>query len=216
MFVNRPSELVTPARETGTDSGNSWPDFVTTRTSVRCWRRASGPLRADPLAGAPEPPVGVFELGQRRERLGTAPDAIEGLDALGLDDRVAEALAQLVLAHLEIETEQPLEELGQRRRLTAPALERLPQLVERGQRLAARRVHDVLGVALDDRHRGLDAVDDGPLLGRGHDGEEVALAEGVDGPAQVGAVGELQRAAQVDRDLETVEHLAHLGGQVAA
>src|SRR5215211_1287857 len=132
-------------------------------------RNAENGLGRNRLAGAAEPGVGVLELGERRERLLAAPDAIEGVDALGLDDRVAEALAELVLAQLEVEAEQPLEELGKRRCLPPPALERLAQVVERGQRLAARRVHDVLGVALDHRHRRLDAIDDRALLGRGHD-----------------------------------------------
>src|SRR3954452_8176227 len=47
----------------------------------------------------------LVQLGLRRQRLGRAPDPVQRLDAAGVGDRVAELLAQLVLAHLQVEAE---------------------------------------------------------------------------------------------------------------
>src|SRR4051794_24455691 len=86
-----------------------------------------------------DPRSRVVELGERREVLRSAPGAVEALDAPVAHDGVAEALADEVLAHLEIEAQQALEELDQRRLVPAPALERLAQLGQRRQDLRASR-----------------------------------------------------------------------------
>src|SRR3954468_3877235 len=97
-----------------------------------------------------DPHSRVVELGERRQVLRSAPGAVEALDAPVAHDGVAEALADEILAYLVIEAQQALACLVQPRIVPAPALERLAQLGQRGQDLRASRVHDVLGVALDE------------------------------------------------------------------
>src|SRR4051812_21637255 len=91
-----------------------------------------GPRRA-----ALEPALGVLELRLGRERLGRLPDAVQPGDSLALGDVVAELLAELVLAHLQVETEQALEDLLGRRAVAPAALHRVAQaLVGREDPLA--------------------------------------------------------------------------------
>src|SRR4029078_5042973 len=97
MFVNRSWKLVTPGRGSREDSGKTATNFVTDRTSVR-----GGRSGRDRLARAAQPGLRVLELGQRRQRLRPAPDPVERRDPLGLDHCVAEALAQPVMAQLEL------------------------------------------------------------------------------------------------------------------
>ena len=66
----------------------------------------------------------IGELGARRQQLGAGERAVERRDARARDDRVAEALAVAVLAQLQLQPEQPLEQRGERRALGAAALER--------------------------------------------------------------------------------------------
>src|SRR6185436_8211678 len=131
MFVNRSWKLVTPRRGSREDSGKTGPNLVTRRTSVR-----RGPSGRDRLARAAQPGLRVLELGQRGQRVRPAPNPVERRDPLGLNHCVAEALAQPVLAQLELHAQQLAEQPGQRRGLLAAALERLAQLVQRGQRVA--------------------------------------------------------------------------------
>src|SRR6185312_5716925 len=93
-----------------------------------------------------DPGRGIVELLQRREQLGRLPGAVEPGHAARLDGGVAEALADEVLAHLEVEAEQALEQLDERRLLAPALLEGLAQLGQRRQHGGARGVHHVLGV----------------------------------------------------------------------
>src|SRR5919206_125432 len=61
------------------------------------------------------------------------------------DDLVAEALALLVLAQLEVEAEQALDHAQEPRPLTAAAVQPGAQLGERVDEAVAPPVHDVLG-----------------------------------------------------------------------
>src|SRR3954451_16700811 len=118
------------------------------RTGV-CKPLGAGRYRANVRSA--DPGGRIVELGERRQVLRGAPGAVEALDAPVAHDRVAEALADEVLAHLEVEAQQALEELDQRRLVPAPALERLAQVGQRRKDVRAGRVHDVLGVTLDER-----------------------------------------------------------------
>ena len=158
----------------------------------------------------------IVELGERRQVLRGAPGAVEALDPPVAHDRVAEALADEVLAHLEVEAEQALEQLDQRRLLAPPALERLAQLGQRGQHRRAGGVHHVLGVALDERHDRLKAIDDLLALGPGDRMDETVLAHRVPRRAQVLHLGQAQKRGRVDLDLDRGEQLAQHRGQVLA
>src|SRR4051794_31672680 len=82
MFVNRPGSEVTELR-----------------TIVRM------PTSGDPA----QPALRVIQISERGERLRPLPGAVERRDAALGDDGVAEALALLVLAQLELEADQALE-----------------------------------------------------------------------------------------------------------
>ena len=148
---------------------------------------------------------GSSSSAQRRQRLGRGPDAVERRRRRPrLDDRVAEALAHLVLAHLHLQAEQLLEQRARRRAARAPAVQRVAQRVEVGQRRRADRVHHVLGVALETaivacmrsriarRSRARDERRD-----------EAALAQPLDQRAQVvGATAARQRAPRSTLDVD--------------
>src|SRR3954447_23730555 len=156
-------------------------------TPLRARRRDRAQLRpADPARR-------VVELRERRKPLRRRPRAVERVDPAARDDRVAEALAVLVLAHLHVEAEQPLEQLEQRRAVLAATVHRGAKLRDVRQHRRAGRVHDVLGVALDERHRRLQAVDQRLALGTGDRGDEPAVADLVPQAAQVVHVRQLQQ-----------------------
>src|SRR5437899_12597395 len=86
-----------------------------TSTRRTCVRRSAEVTRAPAAqssgdgADAGQPLGRVLQLARRGHRLRPPPREREGLRALALDDGVAEAPPQLVLAPLELEPEQPLE-----------------------------------------------------------------------------------------------------------
>jgi len=81
-----------------------------------------------------------------------------------VDDRVAEALADLVLLHLQLQPKQPLQHAPRQSARRAAAVQRGAQPWQRRQQLGADRVHRVLGVPLDQRHRRLHPLDQLPAL----------------------------------------------------
>src|SRR4051794_31284349 len=91
-------------------------------------RRGHEPRRRR-LAGGPEqrhrraaqPGGGVVELGQRGQALGRRPRAVQRRHPALLDDRVDEPAADLVLAHLQLQAEQALDEAPCGRALAAAA-----------------------------------------------------------------------------------------------
>ena len=91
---------------------------------------------------------------------GRAPDAAQRLGPAGRDDRVAERLAELVLAHLQVHARAA----GRAGRRGPPRRSR--RASRRARSSASSRpsvgragVHDVLGVPLDHRHRRLQPVE---------------------------------------------------------
>src|SRR5947207_1674822 len=110
------------------------------------WRMSRSRLEGGPL----DPGGWIVELGGGRQVGRRAPDAPQRLDAAGFDDRVAEPLALLVLAQLEVEPEQLLEQALGRRAAAPAAIHRGAQVGVAGDERLAERVHHVLGVALDD------------------------------------------------------------------
>ena len=96
--------------------------------SGRSWQPAD-PLTRPP--GRAAPPARAATRG--------LPDAVQGGDAVAGDDGVAELLALLVLAHLHLEAEQPLEHaLGCRPR-PPPPLHRVAQACIGGKHARTRR-----------------------------------------------------------------------------
>src|SRR6476469_6999496 len=175
--------------------------------------------RYSALLRSPRPGGGILELIERRKQFGGEPGAVQALDPVVAHDGVAEALADLVLLHLEVHPEQLLDELDQRRLLATALLQRGAQLRQRGQHRGAGGVHHVLGVALDHRHRRLQAVDDGLALGTGHGADQHARADRVPHPLQiVGArqAGHAQQRAGVDLHLDRGQQLAEHPGHVVA
>src|SRR3954463_3277556 len=89
-------------------------------------RRRACALRAGRRDGADlgsaDPARRVVELLEGRQLVRAGPGAVERLNPAPRDDGVAEALAVLVLAHLHVEAEQPLEQLEQRRAVLAAAI----------------------------------------------------------------------------------------------
>src|SRR3954447_16249081 len=119
MYVNHPLAWVKPKASGGA------------RQLGRGGRR-----RADPL----QPAGRIVELGLGRQRLGRAPDALERLDAALARNRVAERLALLVLAQLEVQPEQALDQPLGRRAAVAASVHRLAQALVARDRLGGDRV----------------------------------------------------------------------------
>src|SRR4051795_12013879 len=157
------------------------PGVIVTRTATgtkaRSVRSTSARRRDGPQLGAANPAGRVVELRERRQLVRRRPGAVERVDPTARDNRVAEALAVLVLAHLHVEAEQALEQLEQRRAVLAPAVHRGAQLRDVRQHRRAGGVHDVLGVALDEGHGRLEAVDERLALGAGDRGDEPAVTD---------------------------------------
>src|SRR3954452_8692762 len=196
------------------------PGVIVTRTATgtkaRSVRSTSARRRDGPQLGAANPAGRVVELRERRQLVRRRPGAVERVDPTARDDRVAEALAVLVLAHLHVEAEQPLEQLEQRRAVLAAAVHRGAQLRDVRQDWRAGRVHDVLGVALDQCHRRLQAIDQRLALGAGDRGHEPALAHLVPEALEVVDRRQLQQRRRVDLDLHRLEQLAQHPGEVLA
>ncbi len=77
------------------------------------WRIAlSGPGRRLGLDPG-KPTLRLLELGQRRQRLWCAPEAVQSLDPRLANHRVAERLAEPVLAKLELQPQDSHDHLGQ-------------------------------------------------------------------------------------------------------
>src|SRR4051812_4276007 len=87
--------------------------------------------------GPLEPEARRLDLPERGEGAGAGPRAVQRVDAAGVDDRVAERAAELVLLHLQLEPEELLEHDHPRGLVHAPAVERAAQLGERRQDLLA-------------------------------------------------------------------------------
>src|SRR5271154_2693648 len=90
-----------------------------------------------------DPGVRIDQFCECRQLMGGAPDAIQPLNADLLDDGVAEALPVAVLAQLELEAEDLLEQAHRTRAAHATALQGLAELGLRGDDLGADGVHDV-------------------------------------------------------------------------
>ncbi len=118
----------------------------------------------------------VTDLVERGELLGAGPYAVQELaTALG-DDTIGESLAGGVLLHLQVEPREPHDRALECAASLAPPLESIVDLGEAGQDPGAGRVHDVVRVALEQRHERLRAIEGLPLA-RGHDPlDPVALA----------------------------------------
>src|SRR3954454_3861046 len=152
-------------------------------------RSGSGCAGTEPEAlGASQPAERVVELAWRRKRLWACPGAVERDDPAEADDRVAERLALLVLAQLEVHPDQLLEHAQEAGALAPATLHRLPHRVEVGQQVGAHGIHDVLGVALEQRHERLRPLEQLATLGPDTDAGEAVLAQLVDEPAQIGEV----------------------------
>src|SRR3954469_11418971 len=173
------------------------PGVIVTRTATgrnaTSVRSTSARRRDDAQLGAADPAGRVVELRERRQLVRRRPGAVERVDPTARDDRVAEALAVLVLAHLHVEAEQPLEQLEQRWPVLAAAVHRGAQLRDVRQHRRAGRVHHVLGVALDERHRRLQAIDQRLALRPGDRRDEAALAHLVPQAAQLVDARQLQQ-----------------------
>ena len=150
-------------------------------------------MRTDPQAAArPSEPTRSSQSlawsssGSVGSAAGARPDPVEALDARLGDDGVGEALAELVLAQLHVEAEQPLDHPRRRRAVAAPLVHRRAQLLVARDRALGDHVHHVLRVALDHRHRRLDPVHQRLLLLRLDERREPALAERLDDPRRVG------------------------------
>src|SRR5205823_9164539 len=104
-----------------------------------------------------------------------------------------------------------------RRRAAAPtALHRLAQAGIGRQQLGPERVHHVLRVTLDDRHRRLQAVHEVSLLARLHERGEPTLAEGLDELRWTRERREAAGGAGVDPNLNGLEVLPDQSAQVIA
>src|SRR5581483_8942521 len=100
--------------------------------------RARGHRRAtDPL----EPARGLLELLHARQCLGTRPHSVEALDSGLRGHRVAECLAQLVLAELELHAEQPRDDLAEAAAARPSHLEPIAKPRVSGLVRGAREVH---------------------------------------------------------------------------
>ena len=138
----------------------------------------------------------------------------ERLGAGGLDDRITEDLAPLVLLELHLEPEQASDEAIQARLGLAPAVDRGAELRQRGQQVRGDGIHHMLGVPLDHRHHRLDTVERVPLRLAGDDRDEIALAEGAEDPLDLIAARQPQLARRVDPHLGLLEQVAHEPGDM--
>src|SRR5581483_12027837 len=120
--------------------------------------------RADPL----QPPLRRLQLGQGGEAVGPPPGGVERLDPHRLLEAGDELLADLVLAHLHLDADQLAEHPADVRSWPDVAL---PEAV-----------HDHVAMPFQERHEGLDLVDDHPLLVGGEEGDDAAVVEGVPAP----------------------------------
>ena len=170
------------------------------RCAVRRFGRRAASRQAPARRRVLEP-LAAARARAARQRLGRVPDPVERLDAGLRDHRVAEHLALLVLAHLHVQPEQALDQPLGRRAAAAARVHRRPQLLVAGDRLGRDRVHDVLGVALDHRHRRLHARHQRALLLRLHQRGQPAVAEGLDQLRRVGHRRQPAGGAAVDAHL---------------
>ena len=69
--------------------------------------RSSGGHVAERVQDALDPALGRIDLAVARQRLGAVPQAGQGDPAPGVRDRPDEALALLVLLHLQVEAREP-------------------------------------------------------------------------------------------------------------
>src|ERR1035438_3003064 len=114
-----------------------------------------------------DPAVGGANLSHRRHHLRAVPHPVEEAVAAGGDERLAEALAEVVLAHLERDPgqseDQPLDQAALR---LTPVEGRL-QLVEVLDVVPSDPVHHQIAVALQHAHDRLEAADPAELAGDG-------------------------------------------------
>ena len=103
-----------------------------------------------------------------------------------------------------------------RRAAAAAALHRLAQALVLRQDVRADGVHDVLGVALDDRHRALDPLHDPALLARLDERGEAAVAEALDDQGRVRQRRQPAGGAALDPHVDGREVLAQQGAEVLA
>jgi hypothetical protein len=134
-----------------------------------------------------KPLARLFQLGKRRQRIGHAPDTVQPLDPRLPHDRVAEALAQPVLAKLELQPQDPHDHLAQSSPAGAPGLQPTTKAGIAWKEVARSGVHDVLGIPLDHGHRRLEAIERGSLLGPREQAGEVSVQDGANRGAGVGA-----------------------------
>ncbi len=188
---------------------------------------------------ARDPALRVPDLVERGQHLRSGPDAVEEGTVALADHRIGESLAGRVLLHLQVEAGQAHDRLLEGAPALAAALKPVVDLGEVRQDPRAGGVHDVVGVALEQRHQRLGLVERVALAG-GHDPlQPVALAtrqcvahalhqatrlgrQGLDGaPDEVGEVRTQPRVrlelegvgglVQGDEDAELVARNAHRG-----
>ena len=127
---------------------------------------------------APEPCRGIVELDDRWQILGTDPCHVDGTRAGRVHDAPHEALTDLVLPHLLLETEQLLQLRGNPDGF-APLLQHALHPFFAGDVTAAELAHHDVAVALQQRHQGLHLGEHAPLLRRREQGDETAFVERV-------------------------------------
>src|SRR4051812_20464944 len=127
MFVCRRARLVTGAGRGGSGSGGD--------------RRAVDAL---------QPGARPLELVEARGAGRGAPDEAQAIGARLGDDAVAERLAELVLAQFEVQPEEPGEQVAEAGAPLPARVETPAQLGELEAERRRARVHNVLGMPLDD------------------------------------------------------------------
>src|SRR6185295_12882920 len=139
--------------------------------------------RGGPDPGKPR--AGLLELGEGRQRFGLAPGSVQPLDSRLRNDGVTEALAHPVLAKLELQPQDPQDHFTQSAPARSPGLEPPAKAGVTWIEVARGGVHDVLGMAFDHRHRRLEAIECGALLGPRKQAREVAAQDGANRGARV-------------------------------
>ena len=132
---------------------------------------------------------------------------MQGLRSRLVDHGVAEALALLVLAQLEVQPEQTGYQACEPRLRASAAVERLAQLGQRWQEFGGYGVHHVLGVTLDHRHRRLHAIERLTLGGVGHNRDQITLAQCAHDALDLVPGRHAQLARRVDPQLGLLEEL---------
>ena len=110
-------------------------------------------------------------------------------------DRVAEASARLVLAQLQLQPQQALQHPPRQAAVLATMVHRRAQARQRRQHLGADRVHRVLRVSLDQRHRRLHPLDQLPAVLAERQAQQLAATRALDDLAQLRRVGQPRAAS---------------------